>query len=693
MSIRYINFAVWLAGISSLFVATTLPAQTLMDEVTVTGTRGDQQLGAVPAAISVVGEDIIQLGQQQLTLDESLVRVPGVFLQNRNNFSQAQRISIRGFGARSPFGIRGIRLIIDGIPATLPDGQGNVDEIDLGSASRIEVIRGPASSLYGAASGGVINIFTEDGPAQPYIQGRVSVGEYGYQQYQLKAAGQVSRLNYVVSGSDLGLDGYRANSFISRKVLNSKFRFDIDTTSDITATVNLLDIPDMGDPGALNIAEVGTNPRGASPTSLNFDGSEGRSQQKLGLLYRKQFGKNHQIILRNYYTWLDFENKLSFTGGIPQSNGGQVEFDRFFVGAGGQYTYAEDVLDHSLRFIVGFETDFQTDDRRRYTNLSGGDRGVLTMDQREQVESQGIYAQTEFALLDDLQLTLGARYDQVEFDITDGFNLNLSGDDTGKSDFDRFSPRVGLLWGPLDALNIYASFSTAFETPTTTEFANPDGGGFNPDLTTQTADNFEIGVKGAIHASMPLDYELSLFWLDIRNEILPFEVDGFTGRTFYQNAGESSREGVEAAISAEVLPALKASLAWSYIDASFDSFRTATENLDGNKVPGVPSQHLHAELRYDHPAGWYSILDLLYVDDFYADNANLVNIDPYAVSNLRLGYRKELDNWLISPFMSVNNLFNEEYFSNVRINASFGRYYEPAPLRNFSGGVTARVTF
>lgn len=693
LSITHINKSRFVAGIVPWLLIAVSPAQTLMDEVTVTATRGEQQLGAVPAAISVVGEDIIQLGQQQLTLDESLVRVPGVFLQNRNNFSQAQRISIRGFGARSPFGIRGIRLIIDGIPATLPDGQGNVDEIDLGSASRIEVIRGPASSLYGTASGGVINIFTEDGPDKPYLQGRVSVGEYGYQQYQLKAAGQYQRLNYVVSGSDLNLDGYRDNSFISRKVLNTKLRYDIDSSSDITATVNMLDIPDMGDPGALNANEVRVTPRAASPTSITFDGSESRSQQKLGLLYRKQFGENHQVLLRNYYTQLDFENKLSFAGGIPQSNGGQVEFDRFFAGLGGQYTYSEAVLDHNFRVIAGFEADFLKDDRRRYSNLAGGLKGVLTMDQREAVESQGIYAQTEFSLLENLQLTLGARYDQVEFEITDRFLLNVSGDDTGKSNFERFSPSAGLLWAPVEFMNIYVNFSTAFETPTTTEFANPDGGGFNPDLTTQTADSYEIGMKGGITSAIPIDYELSFFRLDIKNEILPFEVDGFTGRTFYRNAGLSSREGVEAAISAKLMPALQASLAWSYIDARFDLFRTATENLDGNKVPGVPTQHMHAELRYDHQAGWYSTLDLLYVDELYADNANLVSLDPYAVSNLRLGYRKQLNNWLISPFMSVNNLFNEEYNSNVRINATFGRYYEPAPLRNFSGGVTARITF
>jgi iron complex outermembrane receptor protein len=307
--------------------------------------------------------------------------------------------------------------------------------------------------------------------------------------------------------------------------------------------------------------------------------------------------------------------------------------------------------------------------------------------------SRGIYVQGEFYLLEDLQFTLGARFDQVEFEVTDRFLLNNSGDDTGSRKFDKFSPRAGLSWEPLDGMNVYLSFATAFETPTTTEFANPSGGGFNPDLTTQTAVSYELGVKGAISGRLPVDYDIALFQVKVDNEIVPFEVDGFTGRTFYRNAGRSTREGLEAGVTAGLLPELKASLAYSYLDAAFDRFRTATDIFDGNRIPGVPNQHLHAELRYDAPAGWYGVWDVLYVDEIYADNANLTAVDPYTVSSLRLGYEKELASWTIAPFVNVNNLFDEEYYSNIRINATFGRYYEPAPLRNFSGGVSARYTF
>jgi iron complex outermembrane recepter protein len=664
-----------------------------LEEIIVTSPRVEKELDRVPGAISRVNEEQIQLGQQQLTLDESLVRVPGVFMQNRHNYAQALRISIRGFGARSPFGIRGIKLMIDDVPATLPDGQGNVDEIDLGSTQRIEVIRGPASSLYGAASAGVISVYTEDGHEDPYLHARLSSGQFGYDQMQLKFGGEAGRLNYVASLSLLDYDGYRDNAYIERRVLNSKLRYDINDNSDLTATINLLDVPKMGDPGALTAAEVQTNRRAANPGALVFDGSEGRDQQRVGLVYRNRFSDNHEFTLRNYYTWLDFFNKLTFPGSVALSNGGQVQFDRAFAGLGGQYTYTGDFLGRANRVIVGVDMDRQKDDRRRYQNSAGGIRGALTFDQTERVSSRGIYVQNELMLTDELELTLGARYDRVKFDISDRFFLNNSGDDSGSSNFSEFSPRVGLLWSPIEQANLYLSYSTAFETPTTTEFANPLGGGFNPDLTNQTAKSYEVGVKGTLATEIPLRYDVAVFRVDVKDELVPFEVDGFTGRTFFQNAGESTRKGFELALSAQVLPTLSTSLAYSYIDAKFGDFQTNAGSFGGNLIPGVPEDQIHAELAYRNPRGWYGVLDLLYVGDFLADNANQVRTESYRVSNLRFGYEADLGSWNLSPFVGISNLLDEKYNSNVRINAAAGRYYEPAPGRSIHVGVGLRYGF
>jgi iron complex outermembrane receptor protein len=686
---------IFFAAISFIFAVygDVAVAQNQMEEVVTTGTRAEIEVGNVPSAVSIVNESIIQTGQQQLTLEESLKRVPGVFLQNSHNFSQAQRISIRGFGARSAFGIRGIKLIVDGVPATMPDGQGNVDEIDLGSATRIEVARGPSSSLYGTASGGVINIITEDGPDDTFAEGRITIGEYGLKKYQLKAGGQYEKLNYLLSGSIVDLDGYREYSFVDRKSINSKFKYQIDDRGELTATLNVLDIPDMGDPGALREADLGGDRRSASPNNVRFNGGEERSQERLGLTYRRTLAKGHEILFKNYYTFLDFGNRLPFEGGVEESNGGQVQFDRTFVGGGGQYTYTQEILDYTLRFIAGVDVDYQRDDRQRFVNLEGGVRGDLTFDQLEEVLSMGIYMQSEFAVLENLQVTIGARYDELDFDVTDKFLANNSGDDSGNTSYDKVSPRFGLLWDAADWVNLYFNFSSAFETPTTTEFANPNGGGFNQNLRNQVANNVEVGAKGTVASKIPLDYELAIYRTEVDNELVPFEEDGFTGRTFFRNAGKSLRKGIEAGVTARLLPTISASLVYSAIDAEYKRYRTTSDNFAGNKIPGVPDQQLHAELRYDNAMGLFSVLDLLYIDSFFADDANTVESDSYAISNLQLGYKKDIENWQVTPYVSINNLFNEKYNSNVRLNGGFGRFYEPAPQRNFYGGVSARYTF
>ena len=298
--------SIWLAGFVLLAIT---PAQATADEVIavqldpiiIRATRIDDEQAKLPIAVGSVGKDEIQLGRQQLGLDESLVNIPGLFFQNRYNFAQDLRISIRGFGARANFGIRGIKIFADGIPQTLPDGQSSVDAIDLGSTRRIEAIRGPFSSVYGAASGGVINILTEDGPATPYASGRINAGSYGYVQGQVKAGGQADNLNYLVNASGTTLDGYREHSSYRSRLLNSKFRYDLDDSSDLTITLNAVDSPLAEDPGALTESEVKEDRKHAAPRNLLFDAGEELDQQTLGLAYNKEFDTEHQFMLRNYY--------------------------------------------------------------------------------------------------------------------------------------------------------------------------------------------------------------------------------------------------------------------------------------------------------------------------------------------------------------------------------------------------------
>ncbi|MEX2517169.1 MAG: TonB-dependent receptor [Gammaproteobacteria bacterium] len=681
-----------LAGVTLGSVAGHTAAQSKAEdlgEITVTSPRVDTVTTKVPTAISVVDKDDIQLGRQQLGLDESLNRIPGVFMLNRYNFSQDLRVAIRGFGARSDFGIRGIKIIADGIPQTLPDGQGGIDAIDLASAERIEVIRGPASSLYGTASGGVINIVTEEGPEEPFVEGRYSYGSYDFQKYNLKAGGQKDKLNYLVNIGRYEIDGYRGNSQTESVLANVKFRYDIDATSDLTTIVNILDSPLAQDPGGLTLAQVQQDRRQAAPNALLFDAGESITQQQIGFVYRKEFSDRHEIRLRNYYVWRDFENKLPIgIGGFLNIPRGQVAFQRFFVGGGGQYTYNGD----RNRLTVGFDIENQDDDRQNFINFAGGRQGPLSLNQNENVSSLGFFAQNEFFVTDKLTLTTGIRYDEVEFDVTDKFFAD--GNQSGTVKFDEVSPMVGLLYSPIQEVNLYGNVSTSFETPSTTEFGNPAGvGGFNQNLDALTATNYEIGVKGVVPQWWALSYDAAIFMIDGENELVPQDID----QNFFITAGETERKGFELALSANPLPGLTTSFSYTYSDFEYKSFQPIINNnqlnFNGNNLPGIPEHFGFFEVAYNHPSGFYGVWDTLLVGSLFAENANAVEVAGYGVSNIRFGYTKNIGNVEISPFVGINNVFDKQYFSNIRINDNFQRFFEPGPELNAYAGLSARYNF
>ncbi|HWN40274.1 MAG TPA: TonB-dependent receptor, partial [Gammaproteobacteria bacterium] len=482
--------------------------QTPLEEIVVTATLLERTLDKTPAAVSVVTEDDIQSARQQLGLDESLTRVPGLFMQNRYNFAQDLRLSIRGFGARGQFGIRGVKVLVDGIPETLPDGLGSVDGIDLGATSQIEVIRGPSSALYGNASGGVISLTSEGGRDVPEAELRVAAGGYGFEKSQLKFGGETNRLNYLVSISDQKLDGYRAQSTYENKLLTGRFDVDLGKDRSLLTVVNYTDQPVSDDPGGLTTAYLtgAVDPRSAAPLNVQFHAGESLDQQRLGFVYTTPAGEHGTIKARNYYAWRDFGNLL------PTQSQGIVDLERDFVGGGVSYNYDGFWLDRPNRFVAGADFDDQDDDRRRYDNLNGV-QGNLGFDQNEHVKSYGVFLQNDLSISKRVQLSFGVRYDEVEFVVTDRFLTNATGDDSGSKKFTNTSPMVGLTVELTDKLNLYTTYSSAFETPTTTEFALPGGGGgFNQDLVPQEASNYEVGLRGGIGESQR--YEVSLFTID-----------------------------------------------------------------------------------------------------------------------------------------------------------------------------------
>jgi iron complex outermembrane receptor protein len=659
------------------------PPDDVEDAIVVRARRLDQPLLRAPGAIGVVEGESVQRGRQQLALDESLSALPGVFLQNRYNFAQDLRISLRGFGVRANFGVRGIKLLVDGIPATLPDGQGQLDAIDLGAVERIEVLPGPSSSLYGQAAGGVVSIVGEDGPPDPTLSARFAGGAHGFRSYQMKFGGEHGSLDYFTHFSRLVLDGFRDHSRTENLLFNTKLRYAPDAGSEVTAIFHLVHSPRADDPGALTAGEVDDDRRQASPRNLLFDAGESVDQQQLGLVYRRSFGGSHEIAVRNYYTFRDFENRLPF------QDGGSVQLDRFVPGGGADYTWRGEVFGLRQRLLAGFDVDAQLDERERRDNEAGA-RGPLVFDQSEDVVGIGVYVQDQLDLGRGFELTAGLRWDRVAFDVDDHYLAD--GDQSGDLAFRAWSPMLALVWGARAAWNPYLLFSTSFETPTTTELARPSGeGGFNDDLEAQKALNFELGMRGLL--PWGLRYQLAAFHIRLRDELVPFEVPGQPGRDFFVNSGRSTRTGIEFSLAAEPLEGLELSVAYTWSRFRFRDFDTPEGSFDGERLPGVPAHLLHAAAGWEHPRGFWIAWDLLFVGRFYADNANDVSTDAYAVSNLRAGWDWKFGRWTLGPFVGLNNLTDAEYDANVRLNASFGRFFEPAPGFHAYAGVSLSHRF
>ena len=646
-----------------------------LDEIVVSAVRENSAIRDIARSVSVVDKDRIQLGRQQLALDEALVGVPGLYMQNRYNFAQDLRVSLRGFGARSAFGIRGVKIIVDGIPVTHPDGQSGVDSIDLGSTRRIEVLRGPSSSLYGNASGGVIAIESERGTETSSLTGTIAGGNYGYEKYQVKAGGQYGRIDYLVNVSQQKIDGYREQSRAKGMVMNSRLDFRLTDHDRLKLILNHTDQPVAEDPGGISIEQALSRPRSARAANLRFDGGEALDQQRLGLVYETdRTGGDFQA--RNYYVWRDFDGRLPFFGG------GSVRLERYFYGFGAQYSL-DNHLPDNIQLTAGFDVERQDDDRWRFDNLNGS-LGPLVFEQNEKVDSNGAYLHGNYQVTDSWGLSAGLRYDEISFNVVDRFLED--GDDSGAIQFDGISPYIGIHVDFEDSM-LFASYGSSFETPTTTELANPDGGGgFNNLLEPQKAESFEVGWKAGTEDQY---FELAIFDIDLKDELVSFEQESRPGRTYFANAGRSSRKGIEVAYSWTGRSGFGVSVAYSLSDFRFDDFVDESgSDFSGKTQPGVPDQFGNVSLQYQTQRGLRVVFENYFSGRLFADNSNDVSVPDYLVSSLRLSHNFDRGKWHYRPHFGINNILNESYYSNIRINAFGRRYYEPAPVRNVYAGIS-----
>ena len=658
-------------------------------EVRVTRTSATDLKVAAP--VTTITRTEIQGAQMTVGLDEALAVVPGVVVNNRYNFALGSRISIRGLGSRAAFGVRGIRLMVDGIPLTMPDGQANVNNIDLGSAGRIEVLRGPSSSLYGNAAGGVISIETEPAPARTLATevtalrsdlGRDKLDRL--EKYQVKLGGTAGRFDYLVSGAAVETDGYRDHSRAEQSNINGRLRMRAGDASHFTLLFNHADAPTAQNPGSLPLDSAEQRPTIAWPNNVRQGTGEAARQTQGGLRFEHRGSRSHFDVSAYGLT-------RSLTNPVPTA---YITLDRSAGGARAAFNRWATLGGRALELTVGSDVELQRDERFERNNAQGQPGSTTLRDQEDRVLSVGPFAQGEVALTSALRLTAGLRADWLKFESEDRFTRDR--DDSGERTLSALSPRIALAYSPTERLTVYAAGSTAFQTPTITELINtppPAGstaipGGFNPNLDPQRAVNFEVGVKGQLRERVR--YEASIYQLTLKDALVPFQIAGIAERSFFRNSGETRNRGLEVAGTARLLPRLLLDASYTFNDFVFIDDGLTDRNFEGNDVPGVPKHHLFARVR------WHAVESLVieaendYTSKFFTNDENSVENEAANVVDVRASFDFPFGQASARPFVGVNNIFDQRYNSSVVINAAGnpGRYFEPAPGRNLYVGVT-----
>ena len=656
-----------------LLIASLAAAQdsAQLDPIVVTASRSRQSLRDVPASVSIVDQQDVQEARPTLGIDEALNRVPGVFAQSSANFAQDVRLQIRGFGARAEFGVREVKVLVDGLPETLADGQTELDGVDMGAIGRIEVLRGPASSLYGNASGGVIQLFTEEPPDRPRTEARATWGSFGYGKYQVKGGGKVGGLGAFVHASHLELQGYRDHSSGRATTATAKLRYDVDADTSVTLLLNAVDAPKGDDPGGLKRDEADTSPRMASPRNVQFDAGEEVQQGRIGAVAVHVFAAS-ELAAYAYALYRDFSNRLPIGPPTAAAQGGAVAFHRFAPGAGLRYVAGGRLLGLQHTFSAGLDAQHQDDDRRRYSNLNG-QRGELGLVQHEEVSSIGPYLREAVQLTDRIELNLGLRYDAVRLAVD--VDLPASSDAGGSRTLSAWSPSGGLLYRARPDTSVFLNVGSAFQVPTTTELANPAGAGFNPDVDPQQALSTEVGARVE---GQGWSGGLSGFFIDVDDVLVRYETAEQPGRSFFRNAAHARRFGVEIESQVLLLPELRWSSALTAMQTQFS---------EGPAEPGVPPWQVYQELRYEHRSGLFGAVEAFAVDGYAVESSGRARARGYELCNLRSGYRWKSGPWSLEPFVGIANVTDTNYDARVRINDANLRFFEPGPGRSAYGGL------
>ena len=674
-----------------------LQAQTLPD-VVVSASRTAQKSFDVPASISAVDRDTIEAAGPQVNLSESLNRVPGLTILNRQNYAQDLQVSIRGFGARASFGIRGIRLLIDGIPATTPDGQGQGSSISLTSTERIEVLRGPLALLYGNSSGGVIQAFTRDAPATPEISAQYYLGSFGLRRADLQYAGRIGGLGLVADYAEFSTDGFRDNSRTERKQFNGKLTFDAGDKTRVNVIFNQLDMPVAQDPIGLTQAQMDANPAQAGNNAVARNLRKILLQNQVGSSVVHTLDADSSITGRLYYGTRD---NLGYQA--LGATGGWVGLARNYYGVGLQYNQRSKIGSTAVNWVAGYDFDLSRETRSAGAAVRG-EKTSVTRDEVNQAENSDFFAQATANLSDKISVTGGVRISSVRFESNDNFLRDGNG--SGSTSYSATSPVLGITWHALDNLNLYANYGKGFESPTLAEVAYNGTGapGFNTRLNASNSQHYELGAKWLPSPTSRVDF--TVYQIDTTDEIVVLSNTG--GNSTFKNAPGTQRNGWELSASTLLGTNWRASLSASQIDATYSEAYTAgtTPVAAGNKIPGIPQSFTFADITWKSQGfgqgfgnvgakssalGTQAGLEFTQAGKLFANDVNTVSADGYNSLNLRASHGWKLGSASLTAYARIDNLTDERYAGSVIVNQAAGQFFEPAPGRNWTAGLRLSV--
>ena len=693
MKLSTSQFVLLILGVINLFNKTHAQSEGIADVVVQSG-RLEQKKFDAPASIYTIDADVIRNSGPQVNLSDALAGAPGVVALNRNNYAQDVQISIRGFGARSAFGIRGIRLITDGIPGTIPDGQGQASTVSMTTADRIEILTGPLAQLYGNSAGGVIQTFTREAGDKPVAESQLYVGSYGMARTDWQFSQRTGNVGIVADYSTFAINGYRDNSDTRRQQINTVVTIDAKPDTRIKLIANIFDMPYAKDPLGLTASQYATNPGQAGNYAIANGTQKTVKQEQVGAVIEQKINSNLRFQARLYTGTRD---NLQYQA-TSATVGTWVGLARQFGGLGVQLQGKEQFgSEKAFDWIIGHDRD-SSGEQRQGGAAAYGAKTTTTRNELNVASNRDYFAQANWHLIPNWTFTTGVRQSSVQLSSRDDYLTD--GDGSGTVTYKATTPVIGATWHATEKINVYLNQGKGLETPTLSESAYSKSGSsivgsFNPNLLASRSQHLEIGSKW-----LPSNYtRFDAAWFRIKtdNEIVADLT--VSGKSAYTNAPQTLREGIELATKHQFSDHWRGQVSATTMRAIYENWSAKS----GNSLPGIPNKQIFSSIAWSQKGfqpvatkqmpGAEVSLDWVGRSVMWANDTNdaASAASGYSIFNARFKQRFEVGSTQLEAYAGINNITDQKTIGSVIINQSSSQYFEPGLPRNWVVGLTGKL--